>query len=789
MEDQNKPSTSGTAISSAAGGGGSGSGSTFKPIGPGDVKKGKYKFVEPPGISDWIISFAKKFIGVGLVYSFGYFQISTGWLVGPIVLMVIREQWRRNHDAQRAQAKAAASGDEREIILARLGDSLPSWVTFPDVERAEWLNQILKQLWPRINNFTYDLVVNTIEPVLRDTLNTQYKLGSFRFEKIILGDMPLRVRGVKVYDEKRTDRNEIIMDLEVIYAGDCDFRFSLAKIKAGIKDLQLSGTLRLVLKPLINQVPLIGGVQYFFLNSPSLDFNLIGIADVFDMPGLSDLIRRIVQEQIAAMCVLPNKMFIQLSETINAKDTCASPPKGVVRICAIEAKNLLKKDVGVLGTGKSDPYVVLNVGAQQFKSKVINNSVNPKWDFHCEMLVEEMGQILNVTLYDHDDAPRADEFLGRTSVDLSLVRREGTVDLWLELEDVKKGAIHLKLTWLGFSENPAELKNALESIQAAGLHSALLTVRLDSIRGLPMVKDSHKPDPYALISIGKQQQESVTLEKTTDPVYEETFYFLVHNPLTDTLLLKMMDRKSGIELGALKQSLDILFSRPKMTLEKQNLSLNNLRSETKATLDMKIQILKSGAWTEEDEENSEKDKEKDAEIAVSKQETGTDDENQKLLPGKKDVREESLEEEKVDASSTSGLSTVPSAAGAGDAENVMKIRLTIRYSPQQQSLVVVVHTVENLPIEKEELPDPYVKLYVLPEKTKKHKTEAQKDQVNPTYDERFDFPLLDLHGKTLHVQVCDKKFIRRSPNIAQAFIPLDDFSLGNAITNWYVLVV
>lgn len=51
-----------------------------------------------------------------------------------------------------------------------------------------------RQLWPRINNYTYDLVLNTIEPVLRDTLATSYNLGSFRFEKIILGDMPLRVR-------------------------------------------------------------------------------------------------------------------------------------------------------------------------------------------------------------------------------------------------------------------------------------------------------------------------------------------------------------------------------------------------------------------------------------------------------------------------------------------------------------------------------------------------------------------------------------------------------------------
>ncbi|ODN05770.1 Extended synaptotagmin-2 [Orchesella cincta] len=387
----------------------------FKAIGPDPIgkKKKKYKFVEPPGIMTWVISFAKKCLACGLIYAFGYFRISVGWLVGPIVLMVVRDQWRRHHDAKRAIAQAAAKGDEREIILARLGDNLPSWVIFPDVERAEWLNMIIKQLWPRINHYVYDLVVQSIEPGLRDTLANSYKMGSFRFEKVILGDTPVRVRGVKVYDEKKTDRNEIIMDMEVIYAGDCDVRFSLSKVRAGIKDLQLHGTLRLVMKPLVNQMPLIGGIQYFFLNPPSLDFNLIGVADVLDMPGLADLIRRIVQEQIAAMCVLPNKMFVQLAENVNAQETCALRPQGVIRICAVEARNLLKKDVGVLGMGKSDPYVVLSVGAQSFKSKIINNTVTPKWDFNCEMMVEEIGQNLIVYVYDYDEMPRQDEFLGR----------------------------------------------------------------------------------------------------------------------------------------------------------------------------------------------------------------------------------------------------------------------------------------------------------------------------------------------------------------------------------------
>lgn len=43
---------------------------------------------------------------------------------------------------------------------------------------------------------------------------------------------------------------------------------------------------RIVMKPLIPAIPLVGGVQVFFLNNPDIDFNLIGIADVLDMPGL-----------------------------------------------------------------------------------------------------------------------------------------------------------------------------------------------------------------------------------------------------------------------------------------------------------------------------------------------------------------------------------------------------------------------------------------------------------------------------------------------------------------------
>lgn len=52
---------------------------------------------------------------------------SVAWLFGPVILSVIRDQWRRQSDQRRNDAKTIAQTDERKVILARLND-LPSWV-------------------------------------------------------------------------------------------------------------------------------------------------------------------------------------------------------------------------------------------------------------------------------------------------------------------------------------------------------------------------------------------------------------------------------------------------------------------------------------------------------------------------------------------------------------------------------------------------------------------------------------------------------------------------------------
>lgn len=141
--------------------------------------------VSEGGIMSIIYSAAKKVAVVGIVYFIGYMNWSVAWLLCPLLLSVIRDQIRSKHDIRRSVAKASATASDKDVILARLND-LPAWVFFPDVERCEWLNRILKQVWPNANQFTRNLLKQSVEPNVQKAL-AGYKLNGFKFDRMILG--------------------------------------------------------------------------------------------------------------------------------------------------------------------------------------------------------------------------------------------------------------------------------------------------------------------------------------------------------------------------------------------------------------------------------------------------------------------------------------------------------------------------------------------------------------------------------------------------------------------------
>lgn len=74
-----------------------------------------------------LYSVAKKVSIVGAVYLVGYMNWSIAWLITPIVLAVTREYWHNTNEMKREIAKASATANEKDVILARIND-LPAWV-------------------------------------------------------------------------------------------------------------------------------------------------------------------------------------------------------------------------------------------------------------------------------------------------------------------------------------------------------------------------------------------------------------------------------------------------------------------------------------------------------------------------------------------------------------------------------------------------------------------------------------------------------------------------------------
>ncbi|PKU28074.1 extended synaptotagmin-1 [Limosa lapponica baueri] len=83
-------------------------------------------------------------------------------------------------------------------------------VSFPDVERAEWLNKVLAQAWPFFGQYMEKLLVENIAPSIRAS-NTH--LQTFTFTKVDMGEKPLRVLGVRAHPGAH--KKQILLDLNI----------------------------------------------------------------------------------------------------------------------------------------------------------------------------------------------------------------------------------------------------------------------------------------------------------------------------------------------------------------------------------------------------------------------------------------------------------------------------------------------------------------------------------------------------------------------------------------------
>ena len=98
-------------------------------------------------------------------------------------------------------------------------------------------------------------------------------------------------------------------------------------------------------------------------------------------------------------------------------------------------KVLVRNGTGLRGAdfnGKSDPYVILQSGGKELKSRVVKSSTSPQWNEELSfpgMLQEFTRTGLGLQVFDYD-APikmSADDALGSLSVSLDFLKHEDKI--------------------------------------------------------------------------------------------------------------------------------------------------------------------------------------------------------------------------------------------------------------------------------------------------------------------------------------------------------------------------
>ncbi|XP_063128320.1 synaptotagmin-7 isoform X1 [Rattus norvegicus] len=121
-------------------------------------------------------------------------------------------------------------------------------------------------------------------------------------------------------------------------------------------------------------------------------------------------------------------------------------------------------------------------------------------------------------------------------------------------------------------------------------------------------------------------------------------------------------------------------------------------------------------------------------------------------------------------------------------ENLGRIQFSVGYNFQESTLTVKVMKAQELPAKDfSGTSDPFVKIYLLPDKKHKLETKVKRKNLNPHWNETFlfeGFPYEKVVQRILYLQVLDYDRFSRNDPIGEVSIPLNKVDLTQMQTFW-----
>jgi hypothetical protein len=264
-----------------------------------------------------------------------------------------------------------------------------------------------------------------LEKVLRDEVLSKLRarlpaqlgtnLGLTKFD---LGERSPRFSDVTVHETPLNQGIEVRSRL--LYEALTNIQISTPVGQLGIEALRLSGDLVLRLEPVIDEMPVIGGLVAYFLEPPELDFTFSGLLSFGNFPGVTKIVHNHIEQMLSNYMVLPNVLAVPLASEGKGVDLAKLQGQevvGLLQVTAIRANGLRGDDFNLFKGGfTSDPYVQVKVSDEVWRSSVVAETCDPEWkasDCH-DFIVFDVEQKVRVEVFDHD-VLSSDDIIGRAA--------------------------------------------------------------------------------------------------------------------------------------------------------------------------------------------------------------------------------------------------------------------------------------------------------------------------------------------------------------------------------------
>ncbi|KAL9262337.1 C2 domain-containing protein [Drosera capensis] len=381
-----------------------------------------------------------------------------------------------------------------------------------DSETVWWLNHALEKIWTVcVEEIISQRIFLPIIPWFLD----KYKPWTVQkavVQQLYLGRTPPMFTQMRILRHTNDDDHLVLqLGLNFLTADDMSgildaklrkrLGFGMSA-RMHITGMHVEGKVLIGVK-FLRKWPFIGRLRVCFAEPPYFQMTVKPIfnhgVDVTELPGIAGWLDKLLAIAIEETLVEPNMLVVDLEKYIAPQEdpwfsVDVKEPVGYAKVEVIEGSDMKPSDLN----GLADPYVKGQFGQYRFQTKIQRKTLTPKWqeDFKIPICSWEAANVLAIEVHDKDHF--VDDYLGACSVNIGNLRDGQRHDLWLPLQNIKTGRLHLAITVLEVNTKVSDAtaeqeKPILDDVNSVGSGRAESGSEYISSRKSDKVLDSFEP--------------------------------------------------------------------------------------------------------------------------------------------------------------------------------------------------------------------------------------------------------------------------------------------------------